>query len=75
MDTARSYLQRIDSSKIDDEVLYLKGLLEYHCGDESQAFAIWQPILQRESENLRFHNIKQEVLKFYGQNTYTNKAS
>ena len=75
MDTARSYLQRIDSSKIDDEVLYLKGLLEYHSGDEAQAFAIWQPLLQRESENLRFHNIKQEVLKFYGQNTSTNKAS
>ena len=75
MDTARSYLQRIDSSTADDEVLYLKGLLAYHRGDESQAFAIWQPILQRESENLRFHNIKQEVLKFCGRNTPTDKAS
>ena len=75
MDTARSYLQRIDSSKADDEVLYLKGLLEYRRGDEEQAFAIWQPILQRESENLRFHNIKQEVLKFYGRNTPVDKVS
>lgn len=75
MDRARSYLQRIDSSKADDEGLYLKGLLEYHRGDEEQAFAIWKPLLQRESENLRFHNIKQEVLKFYGQNIHTDKAS
>ncbi len=75
MDTAHSYLQRIDSSKADDEVLYLKGLLAYQRGDEEQAYAIWQPILQHESENLRFHNIKQEVLKFCGRNTHIDKAS
>ena len=75
IDTASSYLQRLNNSDSDDETLYLKGLLEYRRGNETQAFAIWEPLLLRESENLRFHNIKQEVLKLHGQNEMVRKVS
>ena len=75
IDTASNYLQRLNDNDSDDETLYLKGLLEYRRGNEAQAFAIWEPLLQRESENLRFHNIKQEVLKLHGQNETIRKVS
>ena len=75
VDRARTYLQRLTSDGSDDEVCYLQGLLAYHEGDEAQAFAIWQPILEREAENLRFHNIKQEVLKLWGNSKPAQQAS
>ena len=47
------------------EATYLHGLLEYRKGNIEKACAIWQPILQCESSNLRLHNVKQEVMKLY----------
>ena len=75
VDTASTYLQRLTSNSSDDESCYLQGLLAYYEGNEAQAFVIWQPILEREAENLRLHNIKQEVLKLCGQNKLVSKAS
>ncbi len=76
VDVARGYLQRLArGSDDDDEVCYLRGLLTYCEGDEEQAFALWKPILTREAENLRFHNIKQTVLKFWGQDKPFRAAS
>lgn len=47
------------------EAIYLHGLLEHRKGNVEKACAIWQPILQCESSNLRLHNVKQEVMKLY----------
>ena len=75
VDTASTYLQLLTSNSSDDESCYLQGLLAYYEGNEAQAFVIWQPILEREAENLRLHNIKQEVLKLCGQNNLVAEAS
>lgn len=74
-DTARTYLRQISAAEDDDEARYLRGLLAYQSGCEQEAYALWEPLLQRESENMRFHNIKQEVLKFHRKNTTHLKAS
>ena len=47
------------------EISYLRGLLAYRCGKFKEAQRIWQPIVQKESSNLRFFNIRQEVLKLH----------
>jgi tetratricopeptide (TPR) repeat protein len=61
---AKSYLEQIDILG-DHEARYLQGLLHYRNGDRTRANEVWKPLLTVRSENLRFHNIKQEVLKFY----------
>jgi len=61
---AKVYLDQVDAGA-DHEVRYLQGLLQYRNGARSQANQIWKPLLTVPSESLRFHNIKQEVLKFY----------
>lgn len=61
---AQIYLDKTDT-QADHEVRYLSGLLHYRNGDRLKANEIWKPLLTVRTENLRFHNIKQEVLKFY----------
>jgi tetratricopeptide (TPR) repeat protein len=61
---AKLYLDQIDIVG-DHEARYLQGLLHYRNGDRVRANEIWKPLLTVRSESLRFHNIKQEVLKFY----------
>ena len=61
---AKLYLDQADVDS-DPEVRYLQGLLLYRNGARQQANRIWKPLLTVPSESLRFHNIKQEVLKFY----------
>jgi tetratricopeptide (TPR) repeat protein len=61
---AKIYLDQTDSDS-DHEVRYLRGLLFYRNGDHLKANEIWKPLLTVRTESLRFHNIKQEVLKFY----------
>ena len=61
---AKIYLEEneVDS---DPEALYLKGLVEYRNGAKQKANQIWKPLLTVPSESLRFHHIKQEVLRYY----------
>ncbi len=61
---AKLHLEEQDPA-IDHEVRYLQGLLHYRNGARSRANEVWKPLLTVVSESLRFHNIKQEVLKFY----------
>ncbi len=61
---AKLYLDQTDSGQ-DHEVRYLQGLMLYRNGSRSKANEVWKPLLTVRSESLRFHNIKQEVLKFY----------
>lgn len=61
---AQALLEDSDNQR-DPEALYLKGLVHYRNGAEKVANEIWKPLLTMRSESLRFHNIKQEVLKFY----------
>lgn len=61
---AKLYLDQANADA-DPETRFLKGLLEYRNGARSRANEIWKPLLTVRSESLRFHQIKQEVLKFY----------
>ena len=60
---AKLYLDQTDLDG-DHEVRYLQGLLQYRNGARQQANQIWKPLLTVRSESLRFHTIKQEVLKY-----------
>jgi len=48
---------------------YVKGLLEYRNGAHKIANQIWKPLLKVKTESLRLHNIKQEILKYYFEET------
>ncbi len=61
---AQALLERETASQ-DPEAVYLLGLLHYRNGARQQANKVWKPLLTTRSESLRFHNIKQEVLRFY----------
>lgn len=61
---AELYLDDAEFNK-DHEATYLKGLVHYRNGMQSEANSVWKPLLTVRSENLRFHNIKQEILKYY----------
>ncbi|TWW12156.1 hypothetical protein E3A20_03440 [Planctomyces bekefii] len=61
---AKIYLEQ-GEGEMDPETRYLRGLVEYRNGSRAKANEIWKPLLTVRSESLRFHNIKQEVLKFY----------
>ena len=61
---AELYLQ--DSASNDDpEAIYLRGLVKYRNGAAQEANTIWKPLLTYPAENLRLHNIKQEIMKYY----------
>jgi tetratricopeptide (TPR) repeat protein len=61
---AKLYLEQADIEN-DHEARYLQGLVQYRNGMNKQANDLWKPLLTVRSESLRFHNIKQEVLKYY----------
>lgn len=63
---AQSYLEAPDKSESNSpECAYLRGLIEYRNGNKRKANSIWKPLLTVRTETLRFHNIKQEILKYY----------
>jgi len=51
--------------KADAEATYLTGLVHYRNGAHQKANQVWKPLLTQRSDNVRFHHIKQEVLKYY----------
>lgn len=61
---AEIYLEDVDTSQ-DVEGRYLKGLVNYRNGSFEKANKIWKPLLTVRTESLRFHNIKQELMKYY----------
>ncbi|MCX6128438.1 MAG: hypothetical protein NTX25_05155 [Proteobacteria bacterium] len=61
---AEVYLEDNEGDK-DPEVIYLRGLVKYRNGAFQQANEVWKPLLTYRSENLRFHTIKQEILRYY----------
>lgn len=61
---AEVYLEDGEGDK-DPEVLYLRGLVKYRNGAFEQANAVWKPLLTHRTESLRFHNIKQEIMRYY----------
>lgn len=61
---AKLYLEQADIDS-DHEARFLQGLVQYRNGMRKQANDLWKPLLTVRSESLRFHNIKQEVLKYY----------
>jgi len=61
---AEVYLEDNEGDK-DPEVIYLRGLVKYRNGAFQQANEIWKPLLTHRTENLRFHNIKQEIMRYY----------
>lgn len=71
---AKLHLEQADPD-LDHEVRYLQGLLHYRNGARVRANELWKPLLTVRSESLRFHNIKQEVLKFYFDGTPYLKAN
>ena len=60
---AQVYLEQTDDH--DPEARFLKGLVLYRNGARQSANEIWKPLLTTRAESLRFHTIKQEVLRFY----------
>ena len=47
------------------EMIYLRGLVHYRNGALHKAKELWKPLLTLASQNLRFHHIKQEIMKYY----------
>jgi len=67
---AQVYLDQIGeaadtSEAAQHEATYLKGLLQYRNGARQQANKIWKPLLTVRTESIRFHNIKQEIMRYY----------
>lgn len=71
---AKIYLEQVDKEK-DHEAIYLSGLIQYRNGAVEKAKKIWKPLLTVRSESLRFHNIKQEILRYYFENEPYLKAN
>ncbi|MEY4632133.1 MAG: hypothetical protein RIQ81_2253 [Pseudomonadota bacterium] len=61
---AQQYLEQVDQDK-DIEATFLLGLVHYRNGARQNANRIWKPLITVRSESLRFHNIKQEILRYY----------
>ncbi len=47
------------------ESQYILGLISYRNGHIEAAKKIWKPLISLVSNNIKEHNIKQEILKFY----------
>ena len=65
---AEVYLEDSKDSK-DIEANYLRGLVSYRNGAHRKANMIWKPLLTVRTESLRFHHIKQEIMKYYFERT------
>jgi tetratricopeptide (TPR) repeat protein len=61
---AQQYLEQVDRDQ-DIEATFLLGLMHYRNGARQNANKIWKPLITVRSESLRFHNIKQEILRYY----------
>ncbi|MFW7381236.1 MAG: tetratricopeptide repeat protein [Oligoflexus sp.] len=61
---AEAYLEDLEDED-DVEVSYIRGLVNYRNGAFEKANQIWKPLLTTRTESLRFHNIKQEIMKYY----------
>jgi tetratricopeptide (TPR) repeat protein len=61
---AQVYLEH-DQIRSDVETVYLRGLMLYRNGRFTEANKLWKPLISMRTENLRFHTIKQEILKYY----------
>ena len=61
---AEVYLEDSEGDR-DPEVIYLRGLVKYRNGAFEQANEVWKPLLTHRTESLRFHNIKQEIIRYY----------
>ncbi|MEZ4741227.1 MAG: tetratricopeptide repeat protein [Bdellovibrionota bacterium] len=65
MREAKLYLDQIGEMKPNPEATYLQGLYFYRNGQQKQANKVWKPLLTTPSLDLKLHNIKQEVLRYY----------
>jgi tetratricopeptide (TPR) repeat protein len=65
MRDAKMFFEFTDKSTHHFEISYLQGLLDYRNGAQVEAKKIWKPLLIIKSENMRTHQIKQEILKYY----------
>ena len=63
------------SPEVSLEARYLHGLLHYRNGSRELANKVWKPLLATVSESLRFHTIKQDILKFYFEGSPYLKAN
>ena len=71
---AQVYLEQTENER-DLEATYLLGLLHYRNGAPQKAKQVWKPLLTVRTESLRFHNIKQEILRYYFDGTPYLKAN
>ena len=71
---AEVYLEDHDCED-DFEASYLRGLVCYRNGDHQRANEIWKPLLTVRTESLRFHHIKQEIMKYYFEKSPYLKAN
>jgi len=71
---AQVYLEQSENDR-DIEATYLLGLLHYRNGAPQKAKQVWKPLLTVRTESLRFHNIKQEILRYYFEGTPYLKAN
>jgi len=61
---AQTYLEQAGTEQ-DAEFVYLRGLLAYRNGQRQRANELWKPLLTVKSESLRFHQIKQDIMRYY----------
>ncbi len=71
---AKAYLEQ-SADDADSELRFVRGLLAYRNGARQTANQIWKPLLTQRTDSLRFHHIKQEVLKYYFEGTPYLKAN
>ena len=65
MKQAQEYLDQEAKFGLDAERVYLQGLIQYRNGALKQAKQIWKPLLSTRTDSLRFHHIKQDVMRYY----------
>jgi tetratricopeptide (TPR) repeat protein len=61
---AQVYLES-SGKESDPELIYLKGLMHYRNGAHDKANEVWKPLLTLRFESVRFHHIKQDLMKYY----------
>jgi tetratricopeptide (TPR) repeat protein len=63
MQEARIYLNLLEASR-DVEAIYVKGLYQYRNGAREEASAIWKPLLTMRIDQIKFHHLKQEIMRY-----------